>query len=235
MIPLRDENPTRTTPYIVYILVAVNVLVYLYNGSLGPHSHNPLAGFELVPARLVSGRDLAASPVAPWLTIFTSMFMHANLLHVGGNMLYLWIFGNNIEDVLGHFKFLVFYLLAGVAAALAQVYANPSATIPMVGASGAIAGVLGAYLVLFPRARIISLVILVFFIQVTALPASIVLGFWIILQVINSALMAGGHGGGVAYMAHIGGFVAGIVMIYLLGGGRLLRGRRPAEYRRYRW
>lgn len=231
MIPLRDENPTRTTPYIVYVLIAVNVLVYLYNGSLGPHSHNPLAGFELVPARLAGGRDYAASPVAPWLTIFTSMFMHANLLHVGGNMLYLWIFGNNIEDVLGHFKFLVFYLLAGVAAALAQVAASPMSHIPMVGASGAIAGVLGAYFVLFPRARIISLVIL----QVTALPAWIVLGFWIILQVINSALMAGGHGGGVAYMAHIGGFLAGIVMIFLLGGGRLLRGRRPVENRHYRW
>lgn len=105
MIPLRDENPARTTPYIVYILIAANVLIYLYNGSLGPHTHNPLAGFELVPAKLFGGRDLGApGPVAPWMTIFTSMFMHANLFHVGGNMLYLWIFGNNIEDVLGHFN-----------------------------------------------------------------------------------------------------------------------------------
>lgn len=238
MIPLRDENPTRTTPYIVYALVAINVLVYLYNGSLGPHSHNPLAGFELVPARLVTGREFgAAMPVAPWLTIFTSMFLHANLLHVGGNMLYLWIFGNNIEDVLGHFKFLVFYLISGAAAALAQVYTNPSATIPMVGASGAIAGVLGAYLVLFPRARVMCPVFLFFFVQVVALPASLVLGFWIALQLINSLLLGGGMtpGGGVAYAAHIGGFLAGILMIYLLGGGRLVRGRRPVEYRRYRW
>ena len=236
MIPLRDENPTRTTPYIVYALIAINVLVYLYNGGLGAYTHNPLAGFELVPAELLTGKDFGApTPVAPWVTIFTSMFLHANLLHVGGNMLYLWIFGNNIEDVLGHFKFLVFYLIAGVAAALAQVYANPSATIPMVGASGAIAGVLGAYLILFPRARITSVVFLFFFIQVVALPASLVLGLWIVLQVINSLLMAGRVGGGVAYAAHIGGLLAGLVMIYLLGGKRLLGGRRPAEYRRYRW
>jgi membrane associated rhomboid family serine protease len=232
VIPLRDENPARTTPYIVYILIAANVLVYLYNGSLGPHAHNPLAGFELVPAQLFGSRDLGApGPVAPWMTIFTSMFMHANLFHVGGNMLYLWIFGNNIEDILGHFKFTFFYLASGLAAALAQVAANPMSHVPMVGASGAIAGVLGAYFLLFPRARIISLVIL----QVTALPAWIVLGFWIVLQVINSTLMAGGPGGGVAYAAHIGGFLAGILMILLLGGGRLLLGRQTAGYRSYRW
>ena len=236
MIPLRDENPARTTPYIVYILIAANVLIYLYNGSLGPHTHNPLAGFELVPAKLFGSRDLGApGPAAPWMTIFTSMFMHANLFHIGGNMLYLWIFGNNIEDVLGHFKFTFFYLASGVAAALAQVAASPMSHVPMVGASGAIAGVLGAYFLLFPRARIISLVILVFFIQVTALPAWIVLGLWIVLQVIYSTLMAGGPGGGVAYAAHIGGFLAGLIMIFLLGGGRLLRGRQTAVYRRYRW
>jgi len=230
VIPLRDENPARTTPYIVYILIAANVLIYLYNGSLGPHTHNPLAGFELVPAKLIGSRDLIApGPVAPWMTIFTSMFMHANLFHVGGNMLYLWIFGNNIEDVLGHLKFTFFYLASGLAAALAQVAASPMSHVPMVGASGAIAGVLGAYFLLFPRARIISLVILVFFIQVTALPA------WIVLQVIYSTLMAGGPGGGVAYAAHIGGFLAGLIMIFLLGGGRLLRGRQTAGYRSYRW
>lgn len=238
MIPLRDENPTRTTPYIVYILIAVNVLLYLYNGNLGPHSRNPLAGFELVPAELFTGRDIGApTPVVPWLTIFTSMFLHANLLHVAGNMLYLWIFGNNIEDVLGHFKFLVFYLICGLGAALAQVLTNPLSPIPMVGASGAIAGVLGAYLALFPRAKIMSLVFLFFFVQVVALPASVVLGIWFLLQLLNGLLLGSGMmpGGGVAYAAHIGGFVAGLALIYIFGGSSLLRGRRSVEYRRYRW
>ena len=234
MIPLRDENPTRTVPYIVYVLIAANVLVYLYNGSLGPHARNPLAGFELVPASLFGGSDYI-SPVAPWLTVFTAMFMHANLLHIGVNMLYLWIFGNNIEDVLGHVKFLAFYLLCGVAAALAQVAVSPASRVPMVGASGAIAGVLGAYLILFPKARIVSLVILFYFIQVTALPASLVLGFWIVLQIINSLVMGGGVGGGIAYAAHIGGFLAGILVIFLLGGKRLTGVRQTVQYRRYRW
>ena len=234
MIPLRDENPTRTTPYVVYSLIALNVIAFIYNGSLRQHGGNPLSGFELVPYELATGLDIGPpTPIAPWLTVFTSMFLHANLLHIGGNMLYLWIFGNNIEDVLGHFKFLFFYLAAGAAAAGSQILMDPMAKIPMVGASGAIAGVLGAYLILFPRARIISLVIFVYFIQVVALPASLVLGFWIALQLINSLLLGSGMlpGGGVAYAAHVGGFAAGIVMILLLGGRRLLRGRRAAEYR----
>ena len=233
MIPLRDENPTRTTPYVVYALVALNAAAFAYNGPLGPHTHNPLSGLELISAELVTGRDVGPpTPVAAWLTIFTSMFLHANLLHIGGNMLYLWIFGNNIEDVLGHLKFAIFYLLGGVGAALAQVFVNPMAQVPMVGASGAIAGLLGAYLVLFPRARIITIL----FIQITALPASIVLGFWIALQVINSLLLGGGMvpGGEIAYAAHIGGFATGVMMIIFLGGRRLLRGRRPVEYRRRR-
>ena len=230
MIPLRDENPTRTTPFIVYGLIALNIVAFIYNGSLGPQSRNPLAGFELIPAELFTGRDVGPiTPVAPWLTIFTSMFLHANLLHIAGNMLYLWIFGNNIEDVIGHFKFLLFYLLAGLGAAAAQILTNPLSTVPMVGASGAIAGVLGAYLILFPRARIISLIFLFYLVQVTALPASLVLGMWIVLQVINSLLMSR-MGGGVAYMAHVGGFAAGVLMILALGGRRLLRGRRAVEY-----
>lgn len=236
MIPLRDENPTRTIPYVVYALLALNVIAFVYNGAMGPHTRNPLAGYELVAAELTTGRDVGPpTPISPWLTIFTSMFLHANLLHIGGNMLYLWIFGNNIEDVLGHFRFLVFYLLAGVVAALAQVISNPMTQLPMVGASGAIAGVLGAYLALFPRARIITLLILFYYIQITALPASLVLGLWIAVQLINSLVFGSGMlpGGGVAYAAHIGGFAAGIMIIVLLGGRRLLRGRRPVEYRRH--
>lgn len=234
MIPLRDENPTRTTPYILYGLIALNIIAFVYNGPLKAQGGNPLAGFELVPAELVTGKDFGPlTPVAPWVTIFTSMFLHANLLHIAGNMLYLWIFGNNIEDVLGHFRFLFFYLLSGVGAAMAQVFVNPMAQVPMVGASGAIAGVLGAYLILFPRARIISLVVLFYFIQITALPASLVLGFWIILQIINSLMMES-SGGGVAYAAHIGGFATGLILLLLFGGRRLLGGRHAVEYRRNR-
>ena len=235
MIPLRDENPARTTPYVVYVLLAANILAFVYNGTMGPHTRNPLAGFELVAAELVTGRDVGPpTPIAPWLTIFTSMFLHGNLLHIGGNMLYLWIFGNNIEDVLGHFKFVAFYLLAGAAAAMAQVLSNPMDPKPMVGASGAIAGVLGAYMVLFPRARVITLLIVFYFIRIAALPASLVLGFWIALQIINSLMLGSGMmpGGGVAYAAHVGGFAAGVILILLFGGGRLLRGRRAVEYRR---
>jgi len=238
VIPLRDENPARTTPYVVYGLIALNVIAFAYNGTMGPHTQNPLAGFELMPAELTMGRDFGApTPVAPWITIFTSMFLHANFVHIGVNMLYLWIFGNNIEDVLGHIKFVLFYLLSGTGAALAQVLIDPTARIPMVGASGAIAGVLGAYLLLFPRARVISLLIVFYFIRVTALPASVVLGFWIVIQLINSLLLGSGMlpGGGVAYAAHIGGFAAGMVMILILGGRRLLRGRRPVAYRRSTW
>jgi len=225
LIPLRDENPTQRIPYVVYALIAVNVFLFLYNGVAHP---GPLAGFELIPYELVTGRDIGPpTPVPAWMTIFSSMFMHANLLHIGGNMLYLWIFGNNIEDILGHFRFLAFYLIAGLAAALAQVAQSPGSEIPMVGASGAIGGVLGAYLILFPRARIISVVFFVF-IQVIALPASVVLGMWIILQVINSIVFSIGTTGegGVAYAAHVGGFLSGIGMIYILGGKRLLNGRR---------
>jgi len=231
VIPLKDENPTRTTPFVVILLIAVNVAVFLYNGELRPGFQNPLAGFELVPYKIVTGRNVGPTPIAPWMTIFTSIFMHANVLHLGGNMLYLWIFGNNIEDVLGHFRFLVFYLAAGVVAAFAQIIVAPFSTIPMVGASGAIAGVLGAYFLLFPTARIITLVFM-FFIQVVDMPASFVLGLWIVLQVISLSFMDA-SAGGVAYAAHVGGFVAGVLMILLLGGRRLLRGRRPYRYYRY--
>lgn len=231
MIPLRDDNPTRTTPYVTYALVAANIALFLYNGTLG--KHNPLAGFELIPAQLFTARDLGApTPIAPWLTIFTSMFLHANLLHVGGNMLYLWVFGNNIEDTLGHFRFLVFYLLAGFGAAAAQVMLSPTSTVPMVGASGAIAGVLGAYMLLFPRARVTT-VLFYIFIQVVELPASMLIGWWIVIQVVSTALTASHTGGGVAYAAHVGGFVTGYLLVLVMGGRRLLRARYAAP--KYRW
>lgn len=234
MIPLRDENPTETTPYVVYAIIALNVALFLYNGTLQPNGENPLAGFELVPRALTMGaRSGISTPIPAWMTIFTSMFMHANLLHIAGNMLYLWIFGNNIEDVLGHFRFLLFYLAAGFVAALAQIISAPTSPISMVGASGAIAGVLGAYLILFPRARVQTLVFIVIFVQVIALPAYVVLGLWILLDLVNSlSSFSAAHAslGGVAYLAHAGGFAAGVVMIYLFGGKRLLRRRRFTDF-----
>ncbi|MDO8589526.1 MAG: rhomboid family intramembrane serine protease [Armatimonadota bacterium] len=236
MIPLRDENPTRTTPVIVIALIIANVLMFLID-RLGAHGPvGALYEFRMVPQNIIN-EVRGVGPVAPtlqpvWLTIFTSMFMHANLLHIGGNMLYLWIFGNNIEDRVGHVKFVLFYLAGGFAAAAAHILStagNPFlAKLPTVGASGAVAAVLGAYLVLFPTARIICLVILGFLITTVAVPAIVVLLIWIALQIVSVSVVGGpgAMSGGVAYWAHIGGFFAGVIMIYLLGGKRLLGGRR---------
>ncbi|MDO8683676.1 MAG: rhomboid family intramembrane serine protease [Armatimonadota bacterium] len=239
MIPLRDENPTRTTPVVVIVLIVLNVLVFLIDQLGATDRMGALAGFAMIPKEILTGQDIRTpSPHPLWITIFTSMFMHGGLLHLGGNMLYLWIFGNNIEDVLGHFKFLLFYLAGGVAAAFAHIVTasvDPTAaTIPTVGASGAIAAVLGAYLVLYPTARIICLVFLGWFITTAAIPALVVLALWFLLQLLNVSIV-GGAGGGVAYWAHIGGFVIGIILIYVLGGKNLSRrGRRPRDYyRRY--
>ena len=235
MIPLRDDNPTRTTPVIMYVIVVLNVILFFYNGPLRPDGSNRLAEFVLVPRQLTGGAGYGPGGISPWLTILTSMFLHANFMHLAGNMLFLWVFGNNIEDVLGHFRFLAFYLLAGLAAALLQVGINVNSTTGMVGASGAIAGVLGGYIVLYPRARVTTLVFLFIFVQFVALPASVVLGLWFVMQIINSALLSGSNvQGGVAYWAHIGGFVAGVAMVYIFGGKRLLSGRVPYDYERLR-
>jgi len=238
LIPLRDENPTRTTPIVVIILIALNVLVFAID-SLGAHDHaGALMQFRLVPLNVINalhGSPSIAPAVHPvWLTILTSMFMHANLLHIGGNMLYLWIFGNNIEDVLGHTKFLLFYLAGGVAAALAHILSTAGdprmAAVPTVGASGAIAAVLGAYLILFPSARVICLIPLGYFITTARVPAVIVLVLWIGMQFLSVSL--GGYGGashGVAYWAHIGGFVTGILLILIFAGRR----RPESRYRNH--
>ena len=245
MIPLRDDNPARTTPYVVWALVAVNVIIYLleFTGGVVPTRMGmtgPLAGWALVPYEFIHGIDIptnGSTPLQPyWLTLFTAMFMHGGWLHLGGNMLYLMIFGNNIEDALGHVKFLVFYLVCGVAAALAQIFWNPDSMIPTLGASGAIAGVLGAYLVLFPRAKVDTLIVMVLITRVR-LPAYILLGFWIVSQFfshITGSLAARGHEtGGVAYLAHIGGFLAGMLLIRLIGAKPPLP-PRPDLYEGYR-
>jgi len=203
-------------------LIIANVLVFVYQFSLelgGPEGARAgesfIREFGLVPCRLTGGCASSADLPAPILTMFTSMFMHGGLFHVGGNMLYLGIFGNNVEDTLGHLRFLFFYLASGVAAALAQVAVGPSSDVPMVGASGAVSGVLGAYLLLFPHAYVTTLIILGFFFRIVRIPAVIVLGFWIVLQVLNG-LGSFGASGGVAFFAHIGGFVAGMGLLLLL-------------------
>jgi membrane associated rhomboid family serine protease len=226
VIPLRDANPVRRTPIVTIAIIIACVAAFAY--QLGVESNDGEAGildlyltFGLVPAELGRAWDSGTSLGSELLAVFTSMFLHANLIHLGGNLIYLWIFGNNIEDRLGRFWFVLFYLGGGVAAALAQIAIDPNSTVPMIGASGAISAVLGAYLVLFPGARILSLVFLGFFYQLIQVPAIIVLGLWFILQLIDGigSLGLAGAEGGVAFFAHIGGFGAGVIV------GVLIRGR----------
>ncbi len=232
MIPLRDDNPTTIPPVVTIGIIVLCSLVFLWQQSLSQEAGiYAVYAYGVVPTVLFGNDSLPPdiARIPPELSIVTSMFMHGGWMHIIGNMLYLWIFGNNIEDRLGHVRFVLFYLLCGAAAALAQSVVNTHSEVPMIGASGAIAGVLGAYMVLFPRAHVLVLVPLGFFTQVMRLPALLVLGFWFVLQFIQGGLMAPGEGGGVAYWAHIGGFVAGIALIFLLGGGRP---RAPAPWPR---
>ncbi|MEW6410701.1 MAG: rhomboid family intramembrane serine protease [Nitrospirota bacterium] len=207
MIPLKDDNPTRHFPILTVTLIAINAAIYLYQifGVYNPMRF--IFTYGAIPQKIFS----SGIPIS--YTIFTSMFLHGGLFHVAGNMLYLWIFGNNIEDRLGIPRFIAFYLLCGIAAAYSHAILNADSPIPMVGASGAISGILGAYMVLFPRARVYTLIFLGFFIQIVRIPALIVIGFWIVIQLINGLISQGGSLGGVAWFAHIGGFFTGIVLI----------------------
>src|SRR5262245_51415229 len=222
MIPLKDDLPTRSVPAVTVLLMALNILVFLYQASLeiGTAGEGVGAGpdfakeFGLIPCRLVGSCQLAGDLPAPVFTIFSSMFLHGSFFHIAGNMLYLWIFGNNVEDTLGHGRFIVFYLASGVAAALTQTMVETSSMVPMIGASGAISGVLGAYVLLFPHANVLTLVIFGFFWRVVSIPALLVLGFWMVVQILNG-LGSFGAGGGVAWFAHIGGFFAGMGLILL--------------------
>ena len=228
MIPLRDENPTSTTPVVTWTLVGINVLVFLnqiLNGlgqaNLGRFRFAGLMEYAMVPAWVTGARLAPPFVPDPPLTIFTSMFLHGGWMHILGNMVYLVVFGNNIEDRLGHVKFLLFYLGSGFLAAFAHILSDPTSPIPTVGASGAIAGVMGAYIVSYPSARVICAVFLGFFYTTIEVPAIIVLGVWILTQVGSATMQAGTQmGGGVAYLAHIGGFFGGIVLLFLLGGGK---------------
>ncbi len=216
--PFKDNNPTRTFPFITIALIVMNVFIFFYTlvsiSDLEGYK-NIVYSYGAVPSYLLSLKQV--QPIHPSLTIFTSMFMHGGLLHLAGNMLYLWIFGDNIEDTLGHFGFLVFYLACGIAAAYAHAITSPSSMMPMIGASGAVSGVLGAYLLLFPRARVYTLLFFIVFFQVITLPAFFVIGFWIVIQLFNGLASNGAAGqGGVAWFAHVGGFLFGLFIIKVL-------------------
>ncbi len=208
MIPLKDENPTHAFPIVTYGLIALNVVVFLYQLGLGAAENQFIYEFALIPAQLTSGLDLGDIQ-----DVFSSMFMHAGWAHIGGNMLYLWIFGDNVEDAMGKGKYLLFYLLGGLGAAAVHIFTNPGSQIPTVGASGAIAAVLGAYLVLYPQSKVLTLLALGYFIRLTMVPASIILGLWFVLQFFQGVLSLGGPDvGGVAFWAHIGGFAVGVIL-----------------------
>ena len=252
MIPLKDDNPSRTTPVVTISLIAVNTVVFLYQWLQGL----PLASlkYALYPATVTGAasreaialyqyhirpQDIQALGIhslhPEWLSIFTSMFMHGSWMHLIGNMWFLWIFGNNVEDALGKGRFLGFYLVCGLGAAIAQIVMGPASTVPMVGASGAIAGVLGAYLVLFPGSQVLTAITAFVIIFVREIPAWIVLGFWFLLNLVNSFVGIGGKaaGGGVAYMAHVGGFALGWVLIRVFGDQLQPPSPRYARYRNH--
>jgi len=242
MIPIGDDNTgRRTLPWITWLLVAANVIVFVFLEGFGTNERF-INTYSTVPAKVLTGRDLVTrdqvvvdpstgqrmlvpglqhTPIPMWLTIITAMFMHAGIAHIAGNMLYLFIFGDNIEDRLGHFRYLLFYLFCGVAASLSQIYATKlsggNLLVPNLGASGAIAGVLGAYLLLFPRNRVRVLM----FRFITTVPAIFAVGIWFLFQVVAELGALGRDtGGGVAYAAHIGGFASGFVTVKLWGAGR---------------
>jgi membrane associated rhomboid family serine protease len=215
MIPLKDDNPISSRPIATYFLIGTCVLVFLLQlGSSTYKTGELFYSYGLIPSILMGNKQLPLDLyiIPAYLTIFSSMFMHGGFMHLIGNMLYMWIFADNIEDSLGYIKFIAFYLLCGVGAALTQVLADTYSQVPMVGASGAIGGILGAYLINYPKAKVLVLIPFGFFSQLIKIKALYVLGFWFILQFINSA-MTSSQNGGVAYAAHIGGFVSGIVLI----------------------
>lgn len=243
MFPYRDENPTERPAVITVSIIIANVLVFILvqgAGTQGPLARS-VCQFGLIPGevlhRVRPGSGIALAPgvqclvgAAPkYWTVITSMFMHGGWFHLIGNMLFLWVFGNNIEDATGHGKFLIFYLLCGIAAAATQTLITPQSVVPMVGASGAISGVLGAYLLLYPRVRVHTLIILPFYITSVALPAWVMLGYWAALQLVGGlGSLATLERGGVAFFAHVGGFVTGLILVRLFASEDVLS-RRPMQ------
>lgn len=241
MLPIRDENPTLHPPVVTYALIAANIAVWIAVQGMGnePTLSRSVCSLGLIPAeflgRLAPGTNVAVGPrevcAVPEsghpLAPLTSMFSHGSWFHVLGNMWFLHVFGNNVEDVMGRFRFLAFYLLGGLAAATAQIFAGPDSTIPMVGASGAIGAVMGSYAVLYPRAGIRTFVFLGFWAQMIVIPAIFMLGYWFVIQLASGALTPA-SGGGVAFWAHVGGFLAGIVLTPLFRNPRLFAEHRAA-------
>jgi rhomboid family protein len=238
MFPYRDDNPTLSTPIATLLLIGVNVVVWVLVQGMGsePNLSRSVCELGLIPGeffgRLPEGLSIPMSQSTvcvitgerSWFTPLTSMFLHGGWFHLIGNMWFLWVFGNNVEDSMGHFRYLAFYILCGLAAAAAQTWINPSSAVPMVGASGAISGVMGAYVILYPRVRVHMLVILGIFITRIVVPAYLMLGYWFLLQLIGGGLAQGE--GGVAFWAHAGGFVAGAVLIHLFRDPELVEKHR---------
>ena len=219
MLPLSDHNPSRTTPFVNYLLIAANIFVFFWELSLGPAIERDLFLVSFVPARFWA----APFYLPNLIRILISMFLHGGWLHLGGNMLYLWIFGDNIEDRLGHFKYVIFYLLCGLIATMTHAVMNAESRLPSIGASGAIAGVLGAYILLFPKAQVTTLIPIFVFITIREIPAVLVLGLWFVLQLFVGVASIGpqaANAGGVAVFAHIGGFIAGMLLVVVMGGYR---------------
>ncbi|MGA1795060.1 MAG: rhomboid family intramembrane serine protease [bacterium] len=216
MLPLKDDIPSQGFPYVTVGLILVNSLIFILQVSMGSNARTFVTAFGATPFELTRHVDIPPRiPIPVSLTLVTSMFLHGGFFHIGGNMLYLWIFGDNVEDAMGSVRFMIFYLLCGVIASLTHVAIQPQATTPMVGASGAISGVLGAYLLLYPHARVITLIMFFYFIRIVKLSALFVLGFWIVLQLLSGTMSLGREmgRGGVAWFAHIGGFFAGMLLV----------------------
>ena len=210
MIPLRDENPTNIFPFVTLLIIGINIGLFIYEVSLGEKVSDLIFKVGVIPARILQAQGFLS-----YSTLFSSMFFHAGLIHLLGNMLYLWIFGNNIEDALGHVRFFGFYLICGLVASLTHITLESSSQLPTIGASGAISGILGAYLFLYPKAKVLTLIPIFYFIRIVKIPAFYFLGFWILLQLMHGlpSLSSASGAGGVAWFAHIGGFTVGLGLI----------------------
>ena len=216
MIPLKDKNPTRLVPFVNITIIVINVVVFAFEVSQGDALESFVRRFAVIPGDIVGALGGYGINIIPFRGLFTSMFLHAGWLHLGGNMLYLWVFGDNIEDKLGHLRYIFFYMICGLISSCLYIYVDPHSTVPTIGASGAISGVLGAYLLLFPKARVLTVIPIFIFLQFIELPALIVLGFWFVLQIFSGLASLGyqtAEAGAIAWWAHIGGFVAGLVLI----------------------
>jgi membrane associated rhomboid family serine protease len=240
MFPIRDDNPTLGTPVVVVLLIGLNVAAWLLIQGMGadPQLSRSVCELGLIPGeylgRIPAGQAIPMGPQmscvvearSEWYTPLTSMFLHGGWFHLIGNMWFLWLFGNNVEDSMGHVKFFIFYLLCGLAAAAAQTFVNPSSAIPMVGASGAISGIMGAYIVLYPRVQVHMIIFLGFFITRVVVPAYLMLGYWFLLQLLGGLPTLGSEEGGVAFWAHAGGFIAGALLVQLFKDPRLVAEHR---------